>query len=191
MKKLLYLIPLLLVVLNLTPGAIYKDTVGFSGKQTAIENLAPGNWSIISYNMGSSLASPLALNATASSLQTTSLSTAINPALSTNAQFKGFPFGAYFNTTTSTTTSYSKATEQVSAWSWLWSTADLLFIILALMIAYQCNKKAKKKTVNEQDSTLDLVSNNIATINSNAPSNEDLTITNNNSNNPFRNQTNL
>jgi len=159
MKKLLYLIPILLIILNLTPDALYKDTVGFSGKESTVESLAPGNWTIVNYNIGSSLASPLALNATSSSLQTTNLSTVINSALSSNAQFKGFPFGAYFNNSDFTTTSYSKATEQISALSWLWSTVDLLLVILVFVIVYSLNKKDKKKTVNSQDNTSNVINN--------------------------------
>lgn len=120
-RQLAYLIPLALLVLNLTPWALYKDTVGFSGKIPVFESLAPSSWKLIEYDA----------SVTGSVTMTTATTTVTpaNPPLSTNASFKGFPFGAYFSRSSNTSTSSANSSYSVSAYSWLWATVDGLLVV--------------------------------------------------------------
>jgi hypothetical protein len=134
-KQLLYLIPLALLALNLTSLALYKDTVGFSGKAPVLQSLAPASWKLLNFDASLS-----------ASGQSTTSGTAVstNPPLSSGASYKGFPFGAYFKKSSSTTSSSSSSSSDVSAWSWLWVTVDaLILIIVFAKVAWLTRRPAK------------------------------------------------
>ena len=154
MKKLLYLIPLALVLLNATPYALYKDNVGLAGQPPVPNRLAPANWTLLSFNINATLSAPLSISATAASLQTTNLNPSTSPPLSIKAKYKGFPFGAYFSNNISSTTKLSSASSQVSAWSWLWTTVDVLIVLLAYLIAAKLNRPRLPQAA-ESRSTID------------------------------------
>lgn len=132
MKKLLFLIPLLLIVFCASPFALYKDTVSHG---TSLDSASPSHWKILSIHLSSS-----------GTLGSENLVAADGnipkPApYSQGASFKGFPIGAYFSRSATTNTYNSSSLFSVSAISWLWSTIDLLIILATLYYAIRVNKQ--------------------------------------------------
>lgn len=134
MKKLLYLIPLLLVILCATPFALYKDTVTHG---TSLDSASPRHWKILSVDMSYSGS----LDRGSSILQ--ELQPAPPAPYSQAATFKGFPIGAYFNRSSTSNGPVSSSSFSVSAVSWLWSTLDILLILATLYYAISVNRKTK------------------------------------------------
>ncbi len=131
--KLLYLIPVVLIGLNLTSFSLYKDTVGLSGKPPVLESLAPSHWKLLELNL--SYSGGLV---TTSSSDTATKSTSV---LTNGATYKGFPFAAYFVNSQSSSTANSQSSYSASAWSWLWATVDGLIFVLGFVFAGKLNRR--------------------------------------------------
>lgn len=126
MKKLLYLIPLLLIVLSFASISVHNDTVSYKPGGD-LQSLTPSHWKMKDYNLNASI-----------DLSQTSNNTSASPkAYSDGAKFYGFPFGAYF----SNDQHYSSSSLSVSAYSWLWSTVDVLLIVATLLLAILLNRR--------------------------------------------------
>ena len=116
MKKLLYLIPVLLIVLCATPFALYKDTVKPQG---TLYTFSPSYWKV-----------SIHINSSNDSLTPVNSANSAPTAFTEKASFKGFPFGAYFSSSNFT------------GWSWLWSLIDLIIIAATLVFAIRINRKS-------------------------------------------------
>jgi hypothetical protein len=128
MKKLLYLIPVLLIALCLTPFALYKDTVK---PGSSLDTASPSYWKVsVQISMSGSLTE-----------LSSSTSTPATITYTQNATFRGFPFGAYFNHSSSSTTTNSSSSSAVSGWSWLWGLVDLSIIASTFYLAVRINRK--------------------------------------------------
>ena len=138
MRKLLYLIPLVLLALNVTSLALYKDTVRYA-PNGPLNVLVPSHWKIRDLNISAS--------ADLSQATVTTGNTVIppTPPLSQGAKFYGFPAGFYLKNGGTVNTTYSSSTSSVTAWSWLWAVADGLFIVATLGIAIVFNRRRASK----------------------------------------------
>mgnify|MGYP000935752895 CR=1 FL=1 len=133
MKKLLYLLPFILIGLSLTPFALYKDTVKYG---SSLDTLSPSHWKVLDMQISFS-----------GSLDTAQEVDPNEPLpepepVSKNATFKGFPFGAYFSRSESS----SNGNFNASGYSWLWGGIDLLLIIVSLVVSFKVNRKKKEMT---------------------------------------------
>lgn len=133
MKKLLYLLPFLLIGLSLTPFALYKDTVKYG---SSLDTLSPSHWKILDMQISFS-----------GNLDTFEEVDPNKPLpesepVSKNATFKGFPFGAYFSRSETS----SNGNFNASGYSWLWGGIDVLLIIVSLIVSFKVNRK-KKETI--------------------------------------------
>lgn len=130
MKKLLYLIPVILIILCATPFALYKDTVTMG---SSLDTASPRYWNV---SVHVSFSGTLNDSDTAQSAPKPS-------AYSDGATFKGFPIGAYFSRSSSSNSSSSSSSFSVSGWSWLWGLFDILLIAGSLYLAIRVNKRRK------------------------------------------------
>ena len=133
MKKLLYLLPFILIGLSLTPFALYKDTVKYG---SSLDTLSPSHWKVLDMQISFS-----------GSLDTAQEVDPNEPLpepepVSKNATFKGSPFGAYFSRSESS----SNGNFNASGYSWLWGGIDLLLIIVSLVVSFKVNRKKKEMT---------------------------------------------
>lgn len=128
MKKLLYLLPLILLGLNILPVSLYKDTV----KQTGVTALSPSSWHMANESVSFSinLGSITSLSAASAAQQAKDAQY-----VSIGSTFRGFPYGAYFSKSTS---DFS-----LSAYSILWAVVDGSLVIVAFLIAMILNRKPK------------------------------------------------
>ena len=125
MKKLLYLIPFILIALSVAGISLHKDTVSY--KQGAdLQSLTPSHWKLQDYSVNASI-----------DLSKTSTSTAQQfKAYTDGAKFYGFPFGAYFTNKEVT----GSSSLDISAYSWLWGTVNLLVLLIALLLVIAFNR---------------------------------------------------
>lgn len=129
MKRLLYLLPLALIVLSLAGISLHKDTVSYKPGGD-LQSLTPSHWKMKDYN----------LNASVDLSQASGDTSAATKAYSDGAKFYGFPFGAYF----SNDQHYSSSSLSVSAYSWLWSAVDVLLVVATLLLAILLNRPNKQ-----------------------------------------------
>jgi hypothetical protein len=143
MKKLFYIIPVILAILCALHFNVHNDTINHN-PQGDLASLKPSHWKTREYNIDASvsLAQP---SSAGSSSQT-------NTPLSQRGKFYGFPFGFYVVNQQST----ANSSVNFSAYSWLWATVDGLLIILTIVLAFFINRRET-----ESESTTQL--NNITT----------------------------
>lgn len=127
-KKILYLIPLILVILFFTPFAIYKDSVDMIN----FSNLTPSHWRYLEIDI-----STQANESRSWVILGTTKPVQNSEPLTKNANFLGFPFASYFSVYEVTDESYSR----VSGFSWLWTVINLSFIIGSIIIVRKIIKK--------------------------------------------------
>lgn len=122
MKKLLYLVPLALFVLCLTPWALHKDTVRFA---TQGAGLSPMHWRLRAYNVGDGTQ-----GARNVFLTDQTVGKAVPP-ISDGARAYGFPFAFYLSNRGAGQNSHV----DIQAVSWLWLAVDGLIILGTLILA--------------------------------------------------------
>jgi hypothetical protein len=143
MKKLLYLIPLILIGLSTLPLSLYKDKVdfailknpaSFSGDfSSVLTTLDPQHWKMINFSTSSTGSlEPAAENDTSQSEA---------EHIYEVAEFHGFPFAAYFSANETSKTSTFTTHTEASGWSWLWATIDAVLIMGTLVFAIMFNRK--------------------------------------------------
>ncbi len=171
MKKLLFLIPLILLGLSFTQFSLYKDKVDFLLVKNpnaevkdvfeAAKKLSPTHWKTLEYNV--SFSGSLESSTTDTSRSDVDIEAFLNGDDSTipqqqntlttspapepvhkDAKFKGFPFGAYFTKNKKTSTGGAESSINISAYSWLWATVDIVLIIGTLVLALLMNRKKPK-----------------------------------------------
>lgn len=134
MKKLLYLIPLILIVLNLLSFSLYKDTV----RLNKLNSLTPSHWLIASENLSASVnlgnVTPVSNSQAAQEANAASY-------VSIGSTFKGFPFGAYFSKNNSSNSPGVSSSFDISAYSILWIFVDGLLVLITLLIAFFINRR--------------------------------------------------
>jgi hypothetical protein len=160
MKKLLYLVPLTLLILCATPWALYKDKVDFLFSTdpkaafedifSAMSKLSPSHWKMIDMEThADATLTPESTTVDSSETEMTGNNddhTSEMPkaeALHEKATFRGFPFGAYLSKNSSSSSQAGSYTLKASAFSWLWVTADALLIVATLFIAVRMNRRPK------------------------------------------------
>ena len=145
MKKLYYLIPIILTILNVLPFSIYKDAV----IQNNNGSLSPSHWKIASESISASL-NLSGLNLTSNSTPSQNSKPPLF-LVSTKANFKGFPFGAYFNNNLSSNNSGTTSNITISAYSILWIISDGLIILIALLLSFLLNRSKKSEDITYQN----------------------------------------
>ena len=136
MKKLLYLIPLLLIVLNVLPFSLYKDTI----KLNTIDSLTPSHWQIASENMSfSGSLGSITPGSNAQAAQSVNLATYV----SIGATFRGFPFGAYFSRSVGSNSHGGSSNFDISGYSVLWIFVDGLLVLITILATFLINKKQR------------------------------------------------
>jgi hypothetical protein len=132
MKKLLFAVPIILLLLCVTPFALLKDQVHFASTGAG---LTPGHWRLRAYSIGGS--SDLTRNLF---LTDNTVGKAV-PAISEGAHYYGFPFAFYL-----TNHGASKASEvDIQALSWLWLAVDMAFILGTLAGAAALNRRRPRQ----------------------------------------------
>ena len=125
--------PFILIGLSLTTFALYKDTVKYG---TSLDTLSPSHWKVI--DMQISFSGSLDSFEEVDPNQPTPEPEPV----SKGATFKGFPFGAYFSRSESS----SNGNFNASGYSWLWGAIDLLLIVVSLVVSFKVNRKKKETT---------------------------------------------
>jgi hypothetical protein len=142
MKKLLLLIPVVLVLLNVLPIASIKDNVKFG---ESLDTLSPSHWKLVDLNAGVT-ATNIDFDFSGETQQQQPTNSADEP-LSKDASFKGFPFGAYFSRADSQTVGSAQSSSfSASAYSWLWIAVDSLLLIGATFAVFKVNRGTGKGT---------------------------------------------
>ena len=139
MKKLLYLIPLALLVLNAMPLAVYKNTVNYSPNSQSY-HLSPSYWRQLEMKVPK----PAFSQSTVFLSSGGTLPSAVP--LSKGAQFYGFPAGFYFKKVNVLNYFLPNVPYTVTAFSWLWATADGLIIVITLAAALWFNRRRPSQT---------------------------------------------
>lgn len=156
MKKLLYLVPLILIVLSALPVSLYKDKVNFllyenpnakvDNLEDALKKLSPSHWKMQDYKVNASInpgldSLPLESSEIDALLDQQASEAPKPEPLYKDATFRGFPFGAYFSKSSSTGTVNNQASYSASGYSWLWAAADVSLVIASVAIAFAVNRK--------------------------------------------------
>ncbi len=130
MRKLLLLLPVVLILLNFLPVSLHKDTVNYGG---SLDTLQPRYWTMIDtqVNVSVSAKSPNFLT------KNNSGSTPVGETLNQGAKFHGFPFGAYFSKTSQSKLGDSVSYFSASAYAWLWVLVDAALILLSFGFAWK------------------------------------------------------
>jgi len=164
-EKLLYLIPLVLIGLSVLPVSLYKDKVDFLLSKNpnakvedlagALTKLSPSHWKMIDYQVNASAnlgAASFSFNSsdTKATTEQQAPETPKSEPLYKGARFRGFPFGAYFSTSSSSNTASSQSSYSASGYSWLWAAVDVLLIVASLVISFKVNRKKKIEPVAAQ-----------------------------------------
>lgn len=177
MKKLLFLVPLILIGLSASPYALYKDEVDLAAikdpgsleesaaQATSFEEafellskLSPSHWRMLEYDVSASasLENVTLPDDTESTDEAPQEPPKPDP-LYENARFYGFPAGAYLTKSASGTTANSSGSFDAKAWSWLWAAVDggLIFatLVLAILINLLGRKKKDPAATNQVTST--------------------------------------
>ena len=137
MRRLLYLVPVVLLALCALAMPVYKDRVGYSASGVGL-SLSPSHWKLLSY----SVSAQGVLSAAHSSGKSAKPDT-----VSHGAKIWGFPAGAFLINHTNSSDSYYASSSAVSAFSWLWGGVDIVFIAGSLAFAIIYNRRhGGKKT---------------------------------------------
>lgn len=166
MKKLLYIVPLLLLGLCVSSLSLYKDNVDyaivknpnaeFTDIAGAFTQLSPSHWKMIDYQVSGSanLGDSEVFVGSDEEFQKhqAKQQPKVEP-VSQGAKFYGFPVAAYFSKNSSTQTANSSSSVTASAYSYLWVAIDLLLIIGSLVVAVLLNRKKKIPTTSAQPFT--------------------------------------
>ncbi|MEO6760774.1 MAG: hypothetical protein ABI220_00140 [Candidatus Saccharimonadales bacterium] len=131
MKKLFYLIPFALLILNFLPVSVYKDTV----KLVTLSSATPSHWRIAKFDLSAGSTSLVPTDAV-SPAQAEKIANA-SMYISNGATFRGFPFGAYFSKSSAQGTSSASA----SAYSILWILSDILLIAIAVLTVFYFDRR--------------------------------------------------
>jgi len=149
MKKLLFIIPLALLILNATPWALYKNTVNYALNGHPF-SLSPAYWQQLSLNE----------NHSSYQYQSTVIvdSSGTIPSvipLSKDARFYGFPVGFYLKKANVLNDSLPGVPYTVTAFSKLWAVVDGAIVIVTLLAALWLNRRrhfSQTATINEPQS---------------------------------------
>lgn len=166
MKKLLYLVPFILIGLSALPVSLYKDKVDFLLSKNpnakvedlsgALTKLSPSHWKMIDFqtsvdaNLGSVSFSFDSSDPATTTDNTQVTETPKSEPLYQDAKFRGFPFAAYFSKSSSTKTANSSSSMSASGYSWLWAIVDVLLIVGLLVVSFKVNRKKKEMAPNAQ-----------------------------------------
>lgn len=142
MKKLFYLIPVILLGLSASSFSLYIDKVDYAivkdpdveVKQTAdtYTMLSPSHWKMINYETSGPIRP----------VEVTDNGDYIPPkAFHETAKFYGFPVAAFFAKSDDSRTLLSSYTVHATAYSWLWAAFDGLLVLVSLAAAYILNRK--------------------------------------------------
>lgn len=158
MKKLLYLVPIVLILLSVTPIALYKDKVDFllaknpnakiDDLASALTKLSPSHWKMLNFNTSAS-GSLGSISFPTDSPDGVTMSGNQSPAtpkpepLYEGATFRGFPIAAYFSKDSDTNSGGFTGSTQASGYSWLWATVDGLLVLVSLAVAFKVNRQQK------------------------------------------------
>jgi hypothetical protein len=142
MKKLLFLIPVILLILNATPLALYKNSVNYSPNGMAY-SLSPSYWKQLKIIQSSH--SPYKDMVFGSSAGT--MPSAV--ALSKGAHFYGFPVGFYFKKSGVLNQSLPGVPYTIEAFSSRWAIVDGSIIFVTLLIALFFNLRHGKSKLTE------------------------------------------
>jgi len=134
MKKLLYLFPLVFLILNATPLALYKNSVNYS-PNGRIYQLTPSYWRQLSTKVAKTNQSVYESTIITGNAGTPPSAVPI----SKGARFYGFPMGFYFNNSNVKNNSLPNIPTTVTAYSWLWATLDSFILIIFLVAAIWIN----------------------------------------------------
>lgn len=154
MKKLLYILPLLLLGLSFTPITLYKDKVDLAilanpnAEIKSLDALLPSHWKSLEYSVS---ATTSAANSETEDVQATADSSASshNEPLYESAKFKGFPFAAYFSKDKAYHNGSSTGSLSASGYSWLWASLDAALIVWAFLLAAWVNRMKPKAPVQD------------------------------------------
>lgn len=162
MKKILYLIPLLLLCMSALPVSLYKDKVdlavaknpdisSFEDLSELFTKLDPGHWKFIEYQASASGSFSGSIDFSEELPEGTEENQpSVQPEqkpLHEVAKFRGFPFAAYFSTSSTANTQTSLSSFTASGYSWLWILIDLILIIGSLVVAIILNRKKKTPVI--------------------------------------------
>lgn len=157
MKKLLYLLPVVLVGLSAASIPLYKDRVdyayysneGSSGDIFSdITKISPNHWKMLNLSTDASggLDDTAVTEDSAGSAATNEQSLADH--LYKDAKYYGFPAAAYFTKSSTIKTSSFSSTTKASGWSYLWAGVDGALVLGTLLLAFIVNrKKVPKDTI--------------------------------------------
>ncbi|HUC96599.1 MAG TPA: hypothetical protein VMR16_02955 [Candidatus Saccharimonadales bacterium] len=136
-KKIIFLVPLVLLALNATPWALYKNNVNYSSNGQ-LYHLLPSYWRQLDITVAKA-AHQSVYNSTIIVSSTGTQPLAIP--LSHGAHFLGFPVGFYLKNNDVITNSLPGTPAVVTAFSWLWVTVDSLLFVAALAICIWVNHR--------------------------------------------------
>lgn len=140
MKKLLFIIPLVLILLNIFIPSVLGTNLKYTAHTFTSSSISPSYWDQLSLNH---LSKPnpfdnfsIVGNANSSYTQH----------IGKNAKYMGFPFAFYVS---SNITNAYQQQEHMTAISWLWAIIDALLLLLTLIgaILVSNNKRRSKNLV--------------------------------------------
>jgi hypothetical protein len=149
MKKLLFLIPLALLILNATPWALYKNTINYTLGHPY--SLSPAYWRQLSLKQA-----PHSIQFQSTVIVDVSGTLPSAIPLSKDARFYGFPVGFYLKKANILNDSLPGVPFTVTAFSWLWATVDGAIVIVTLLAALWFNRRrrfSQTLTTNKTQST--------------------------------------
>jgi hypothetical protein len=138
MKRLLFLLPLILLALNVTHVSLYKPSVNYS-PNGQLYHLTPASWRQKSIK----IAAPQNPYMQSGPLMGNGGMAPSSEPLSHNAKFNGFPLGFYFSNHLSNDNSFVGQSVTITAYSWLWAIIDGLIVVAALALALVYNRSRK------------------------------------------------
>ena len=139
MKKLLFIIPLVLILLNIFIPSVLGTNLKYTAHTFTSSSISPSYWDQLSLNH---LSKPnpfdnfsIVGNANSSYTQH----------IGKNAKYMGFPFAFYVS---SNITNAYQQQEHMTAISWLWAIIDILLILVSIIGAILVNiSKNSKESV--------------------------------------------
>jgi hypothetical protein len=149
MKKLLFLIPLIIIALNFTSFSLYKEPVYYdtsnsrSGADLLHPKLKPARWQIRDYGLKGILSGG-AVGASASTEAGSGIETGEDKpqALSQGAKYRGFPVAAYFSLHEESAA--PRGTLTASARSSFWMLFDGAIVLIAFIAAAAVNFRRRR-----------------------------------------------
>jgi hypothetical protein len=140
MKKLLFLIPLALLILNATPLAIFKDSVNYI-PNGHLFSLEPSSWKQLSYKI---IKRPY--QQSTYYIGSSGTTPATEP-LSQGARIYGFPISFYLKKNNVVNVGSPNPPAIVSAYNWHWALIDGLIIIVTLVFTIFINLHRSTKQI--------------------------------------------